>query len=50
MNGLHAMHAARCTCEVNLKPSSFTEVRQTFQLPLLWLPVYNIVKKPQRTA
>ena len=29
--GMHAMHAARRTCEVNFSPSSFTEVRHTFQ-------------------
>src|SRR5690349_23485103 len=40
--GMHAMHAARRTCEVNPSPSSFTEVVKPFSDHLLWLPVYNI--------
>jgi hypothetical protein len=40
--GMHAMHAARRTCEVNRNASSFTEVVKPFSDRVLWLPVYNI--------
>jgi len=40
--GMHAMHAARRTCEVNPNPRSFTEVSHPFSDRRFSLPVYNI--------